>query len=85
MDPHPTEYCKRLNEILIVLREGQIIELVDQLDNADYLTGGILNGHTKNRAMPESGAVIHHRIESSIFVSVRYVDSLKIAFVTFRR
>lgn len=84
MDSHPTEYRKRLNEILIVFREGQVIELIDQLNNTNYLSGRILDCHAKNRAMPKSGAVIHHRIESSVFVSVRYVDSLKIAFVSFR-
>lgn len=77
MNSHSAEDRERLDKIFIILREKQIVEFVDQLNDADYLTGRIFDGHTKNCTMPKAGTVVHQRIESQIFVSVRYIDSLK--------
>lgn len=59
MNSHPAEYRERLDEILIVLCKKQIVELIDQLNDADYLTGGVLDSHTKNCTMPKADTVIH--------------------------
>lgn len=45
MDSHSAEYRERLDKVLVVLREKQIVEFIDQLNHADYLTGRILDGH----------------------------------------
>lgn len=84
VNSHSAEYRESLDEVLVVLRERQIVELVDQLNDTDYLAGGILDGHAENRAVLEAGAVVHHRVESQIFVSVRYINSLKITFTSSR-
>lgn len=77
MNSHPAEDRERLDKIFIVLREKQIVEFIDQLNDTDYLAGRILDGHTKNCTMPKAGTIVHQRIESRIFVSIRYIDSLK--------
>lgn len=77
MNSHPAEDRERLDKIFIVLRERQIVEFIDQLNDADYLTGRILDGHTKNCTVLKASTVVHQRIESRIFVSVRYIHSLK--------
>lgn len=80
VDSHSAEYRERLDKVLVVLRERQIVELIDQLNNADYLPGRVLDGHTKDRAMPERwNGVVHEWIESRVLVSVRYIDSLQVA------
>lgn len=84
VDPHSAEYRERLDEVLVVLREEQIVELVDQLDDTDYLAGGILDGHTEDRPVLEAGAVVHHRVESRVLVSVRYANGLKMTLTSSR-
>lgn len=84
VDSHPAEYRECLDKVLVVLRERQIVEFVDQLNDTDYLAGGIFDGHAENRAMLEAGAVVHHRVESQVFISVRYVNGLKITFTSSR-
>jgi len=59
MNSHPTKYRERFDEIFIVLCKRQIIEFIDQLNNTDYLTGGILDGHAKNCTVFKTGTVIH--------------------------
>lgn len=59
MNPHPAEYRERLDEILIILCKKQIVEFIDQLNDTDYLTGGVLDGHAKNCTMPKTGTIIH--------------------------
>ena len=45
MYSHTAEYGKSLDKIFIILREQQIIEFVDELYNADNLSGWIFNRH----------------------------------------
>ena len=39
VDAHPAEDGKRLQEVLVVLAERQLVELVDQLDHTHDLQG----------------------------------------------
>lgn len=44
MYSHAAENCERFHEIFVILREGQIVELVDQLKHAQkrHITSYIL-------------------------------------------
>jgi hypothetical protein len=84
MNAHPTEYRERFDKVLVVLRERQIVEFIDQLNDTDYLPGGILDGHTKDRVMLEAGAIVHQWVESRVIVGVWYINSLKMAFMSSR-
>lgn len=84
MNSHPAKYRESFDEILIVFREKQIVKFVYQLNNTDYLTGGIFDGHAEDCTMLEAGTIIYQWIKSWVFISVRYVDSLKITFTSSR-
>jgi len=84
MNAHSAEYRERFDKVLVVLRERQIVEFIDQLNDTDYLPGRILDGHTEDRVMLEAGAIVYQWIESRVFVGIRYINSLKIAFMSSR-
>lgn len=77
MYAHTTENGERFHKVLIVLSERQVVELVNELNNADYLTGRIFDGHTKNGLVLEAGAIVNTLIETYIFIGIRDVNSLR--------
>lgn len=76
MNSHTTENGKSLDEILVVLREWQIVEFIYQLYDSYNLAGGILNCHAKYSFMFEICALVDAWIESGILVGIWYVNSL---------
>lgn len=77
VDAHAAEDGKGLHEVLVVLREGQIVELVDELDDADDLAAGVLDGHAEDGLVLEVGALVDTWVEPGVFVHVGEVGSLQ--------
>lgn len=77
VNSHAAENSKRLDKVLIILCKSKIVELVDQLNNTNNLTRGILDRHAENSTMSETSAIIYGGIESWIFVGVRYIHGLR--------
>lgn len=73
---HTAEDGEGLDEVLVVLGEGQVVELVDELDDADDLARGILDGHAKDGLVLETRAIVDALVEAGVFVRVGYVDGL---------
>lgn len=78
VDAHPAENRKGLDEVFVVFRKRQIVKLVYQLYNADYLTAGIFYGHAQDGFVLESLPLVHARIEPWVIVRVHHIDSLEI-------
>lgn len=73
---HAAEDGESFHEVLIVFREGQVVELVNKLNDANYLAGGIFNGHAEDGLVLEAGAIVDALVEARIFVCVGDVHSL---------
>ena len=58
VDAHAAEDGKRLNEVLVVLRERQVLELVDQLEDAQdpVVLAAVLDGHAQDGLVSEPAA-----------------------------
>lgn len=76
VDAHAAEDGEGLHEVLVVLRERQVVEFVYKLYDSDYLTGGVLDRHAQDRLVLEAGALVDARVEPGILLSVGDVDRL---------
>ena len=77
VNSHPAENGERLDEVLVVLAEREVVELVDQLDDPDDLAGRVLDGHAQDVLVPEVDALVDAGVEARILVCVLYVDRLQ--------
>lgn len=76
VDAHAAENGKSLHKIFIVFGEREVIELVDQLDDADDLTRRVFDRHAQDRPVLEAGAVIDAAVEPRVVLGARYVHCL---------
>lgn len=79
VDSHPAKDGKRLHKVLVVLRKGQVVEFVHQLNHADYLPVAVLDRHAQNRLVLKHLALVHAPVEPIILVRVRNINCLRIA------
>ena len=61
VDAHAAEDAERLNKVLVVLREGQVVKLVDQLEDAQdpVVFAAVLDGHAQDGPVTEAVTVVH--------------------------
>lgn len=76
VDAHAAEDRKRLDEILVILGERQIVEFVHQLDHPYDLARGVLDGHAEDAFVLEAGALVDAGIEPCVLIRVLDVDDL---------
>jgi hypothetical protein len=77
VNTHSAEDRERLDEVLVVLGERKIVELVYQLDDADYLSRRVLDGHAQYRLVLERRPLVHAGVEPLVFLGDRYVNRLQ--------
>lgn len=77
VDTHPAEDGESLHEVLVVLRERQVVELVDELDDADDLPGGVFDSHAQDAFVLEADALVDAWVKPGVVFCAEDVDSLK--------
>lgn len=74
---HPAENCESLQKVLVVAGEGQVIEFVDELHNAEYFAGGVADGLAQDGPVAEAAVLVNLGVEALVLVRVGNVDRLR--------